>query len=69
MLLLTAHGIASCAQGALGLFPDVVRDHLGVSSNLKLLFGISFGYEDPGVKANTARVGRAEIDDVIRFHR
>lgn len=69
MLLLTAHGIASCAQGALGLFPDVVRDHLGVPSNLKLLFGISFGYEDTGVKANTARVGRAEIDDVVRFHR
>ncbi|WP_246775322.1 nitroreductase [Bradyrhizobium diazoefficiens] len=69
MLLLTAHGIASCAQGALGLFPDVVRDHLGVPSNLKLLFGISFGYEDPDVKANTARVGRAEINDVVQFHR
>lgn len=69
MLLLTAHGIASCAQGALGLFPDVVRDHLGVPPNLKLLFGISFGYEDPDVKANAARVGRAEIDDVVRFHR
>jgi hypothetical protein len=69
MLLLTAHGIASCAQGALGLFPDVVRDHLGVSSNLKLLFGISFGYEDPDVKANTVRVGRAEINDVVKFHR
>lgn len=69
MLLLTAYGIASCAQGALGLFPDVVRDHLGVPSNLKLLFGISFGYEDPDVKANTARVGRAEVNDVVQFHR
>lgn len=69
MLLLTAYGIASCAQGALGLFPDVVRDYLGVPSNLKLLFGISFGYEDPDVKANTARVGRAEINDVVQFHR
>lgn len=69
MLLLTAHGIASCAQGALGLFPDVVREHLGVPAHMKLLFGISFGYEDPGVKANTARVGRAGIDDVVQFHR
>jgi nitroreductase len=69
MLLLTARGIASCAQGALGLFPDIVRQHLGVAPNLKLLFGISFGYEDTSVKANAARVGRAEVDDVVQFHR
>jgi nitroreductase len=69
MLLLTAHGIASCAQGALGLFPDIVRELLGVPPNLKLLFGISFGYEDPSISANAARVGRADVDDVVRFHR
>jgi len=69
MLLLTAHGVASCAQGALGLFPDIVREYLGVASNLKLLFGISFGYEDLNIKANAARVGRADIDDVVKFHR
>jgi nitroreductase len=69
MLALTARGIASCAQGALGLFPDIVRKHLGVAPNYKLLFGISFGYEDPNVKANAARVGRAHIDDAVTFHR
>jgi nitroreductase len=69
MLLLTSHGVASCAQGALGLFPDIVREHLGIASNLKLLFGISFGYEDLNIKANAARVGRAGIDDVVKFHR
>ena len=47
MLALIARGIASCAQGALGLFPrHRVRQHLGVAANYKLLFGISFGYED-----------------------
>ena len=68
MLALTARGIASCAQGALGLFPDVVRQHLGLAPNYKLLFGVSFGYEDPNVKANAARVGRAHIDDAVTFH-
>ena len=29
MLALDARGIASCAQGALGLFPDIVREQLG----------------------------------------
>jgi nitroreductase len=69
MLALTARGIASCAQGALSLFPDIVRQYLGVAPNHKLLFGISFGYEDPSVKANAARVGRAHIDDAVTFHR
>jgi hypothetical protein len=69
MLALTARGVASCAQGALGLFPDIVRRELDIPANYKLLFGVSFGYEDPHVKANAARVGRAEIDYAVRFHR
>lgn len=69
MLALSARGIGSCAQGALGLFPDIVREQLEISDGYKLLFGISFGYEDHGVKANAARVDRAQIDDVVRFHR
>jgi nitroreductase len=69
MLALTSRGIASCAQGALSLFPDIVREHLGVPEDQKLLFGVSFGYEKPTVKANDARVGRALLDDSVRFHR
>jgi len=69
MLVLTTRGIASCAQGALSLFPDIVREHLGVHASQKLLFGVSFGYEDVGIKANAARVGRAALHDAVRFHR
>lgn len=69
MLALTARGIGSCAQGALGLFPDLVRAQLGIPPQHRLLLGISFGYEDPGVKANTARVGRAELEHAVQFHR
>jgi nitroreductase len=69
MLAMTARGVASCAQGALGLYPEIVRQHLGLDADHRLLFGISFGYEDPGVKANDARVQRAQIDDVAHFHR
>jgi nitroreductase len=69
MLALTARGIASCAQGALGLFPEIIRQQLGIAASYKLLFGVSFGYEDLSVKANAARVGRAPIDAAVRFHR
>jgi nitroreductase len=69
MLILASRGIASCAQGALGLYPAIVREHLGVAANYKLLFGVSFGYEDPQAKANVARVGRADVVDAVHFHR
>ena len=69
MLALTARGVSSCAQGALSLYPNIVRGHLGVPSHQRLLCGVAFGYEDANVRANTARVGRASLDDAVRFHR
>lgn len=69
MLLLTSRGISSCAQGALGLYPGIIRDHLGLPQTHRLIFGISFGYEDPQIEANRARVGRAGLEDAVVFHR
>lgn len=69
MLALTSRGIASCAQGALSLYPSIIRDHLGLDASNRLLFGISFGYEDVSVPANTTRVGRATLGDAVVFHR
>lgn len=69
MLALTARGIASCAQGALGLYPGIVRESLGLPETQRLLFGVSFGFEDHADKANAARVGRAPSGEAVRFHR
>ncbi len=69
MLALTSRGIASCAQGALGLYPPIVRSHLGLPDSQRLLFGISFGYEDPADPANAARTGRVPLHEAVRFHR
>lgn len=68
MLALTAHGIASCPQTALGFFADPIRRELGIGEEWKLLFGISFGYEDPAEPANRARVGRAPLSETVRFY-
>ncbi|MGJ7510885.1 nitroreductase [Variovorax sp. GT1P44] len=69
MLAMTARGIATCAQGALGLYPGIVRASLGLPDSQRLLFGVSFGYEDHTDKANAARVGRAATGEAVRFHR
>lgn len=67
MLAMSAHGIASCPQTALSFLCDVVREECGVDSSQKLLFGISFGYEDAANSANDCRIGRAALADSVRF--
>ena len=69
MLAMTSRGIANVAQGALSLYPTIIRDHLGLGPDNRLIYGISFGYEDEDVDANKARVGREALDAAITFHR
>lgn len=68
MLVLTSRGIASCAQGALGLYTGIVRRHLGLDEDHRLMFGVSFGYEDTSVAANATRTARAPLEQAVRFH-
>lgn len=68
MLAFAAHGIGTCPQTSLGMFADVVRAELDLPDNEKVLFGISFGYEDEH-PANTARIPRAGLDASVRFVR
>ena len=68
MLTLTAHGLGSCPQTALGFQADYVREQLGIADNNKLLFGISFGYPDPDDPVNACVTDRAGVTDSIKFH-
>ncbi|MGH8830816.1 MAG: nitroreductase [Polaromonas sp.] len=69
MLAMTAHGLASCPQTSLSFHPRIVRQALGLDGAQRLLLGISFGYEDAAAQANTCRVGRAALEQAVRFHR
>ncbi len=69
LLAMTSRGIATCAQGALSLYPTMIREYLDLPPSNRLIFGISFGYEDESVAANKARVGRADLGDSVIFHR
>ncbi|TDE13420.1 nitroreductase [Dyadobacter psychrotolerans] len=68
LLSLTAHGLAGVPQTVLGMFADVVRKHLGISAEYKMLFGISFGYEDLTSKANSFRFERDPVLSNVTFH-
>lgn len=68
MLALTARGLGSCPQTALGFQADQLRAALEVDPAHKLMFGISFGYPDPAAGANQCVTERAALDDFIIFH-
>jgi len=66
-LLLQEQGISSCMQGALGQFPDPIRDMFELPAERGILFGMSFGYADEQAAANKARTDRAELGDSVVF--
>lgn len=66
MLLMTAYGIASCAQASLAYYPEIVRSFFDEDDSTGILFGISFGYEDETVDANAARTNRATTAEVVK---
>lgn len=68
MLAMTACNVASCPQAALGYYPEVVRSVLNIEPTSRLLYGISFGFEDSSVLANAARIGRVPLVEVTTFH-
>lgn len=65
MLAMASRGIGSCAQGALSLYPDLVRAELGLDPGPRLVVGIAFGWPDPDHPANAARTTR---DEAAVFH-
>jgi nitroreductase len=67
MLAMHAHGIASCAQGSMRYYPDAVREEFPGNDDIGILFGISFGYEDPRVPANATRTVREPISSSVFF--
>jgi len=67
MLALENAGLGSCPQTSVSCYPDLVRETFGLSPQVKVLFGISFGFEDPNVPANQARTERAPVSETVQF--
>jgi nitroreductase len=68
LLALAARGLAGVPQTSLGSFADTIRTALGIGPELKLLFGISFGYPDPSSAANSVVMPRDEVSASVTFH-
>jgi len=67
MLTMVAFGLHSCPMGTMRNYPDLVREAFDIQDGTKILFGISFGYEDSQVAANETRTTRDPITSNIEF--
>ncbi|HVU89966.1 MAG TPA: nitroreductase [Pirellulales bacterium] len=61
LLALWSRGVASCAQASLSTYPTLIRRELSIPDDLRILCGISFGYEDESVPANRTRQTRDPV--------
>jgi nitroreductase len=67
MLAAQALGLGSVAQAALARRSDVVRKHLSLPEDRKVVCGISFGYPDGANRINGYRTSRASLSEVVTF--
>ena len=67
MLAAVEEGLATCAQAALGQYPQLVKDFLGYSRETILLCGMALGYEDKDALVNNYRTEREEVAVFTRF--
>jgi len=67
MLAAQALGIGSIAQAALARRSDVVRDHLKLADDRRVVCGISFGYAKHDDIINSYRTSRAPLTEAVTF--
>lgn len=64
-LMLGAHarGLGTCAQGAVGIYDDIVRQEFEVPEGYELLYGVALGYPSDS-SVNTFAAPRLEPKDI-----
>ena len=69
-IILAAHsfGVGSCLQAMLAIYPNAVRDFLGIPETKKLIIGISMGYPDLGARVNAYQSDRGGLDDFVQWY-
>jgi nitroreductase len=64
MLSAHAHGLGTCAQGAVAIWDDVVRKEFDVPKGYRLLCGIALGYPSDS-PVNDFKANRIDVDELI----
>lgn len=68
MLAATEAGLATCAQGALAQYPDIIRQQLSIVHSKKLIAGMALGYADNDATVNQYRTPRESVEQFCSFY-
>ena len=68
MLAAVERGLSTCPQAALGEYPDIVKEELGLSGDIRLLGGMALGYEDEDALVNSYRTPREPVERFVKYY-
>ncbi|WP_025209261.1 nitroreductase [Hippea sp. KM1] len=68
MLAALEFGLASCPKTSIAMYPDIIREVLGIPQNKMIVYGISLGYPDPSAPINKVRMPRDKVEDFAVFY-
>lgn len=66
MLAAQAHGLASCAIGAMASWPDLIRAELGLDDRSAIVCGMAIGQADPDAPINRTITAREPVERFFR---
>lgn len=69
MLAARAHGLETCAIGALASFPELIRACLHLPTEHAIVCGVALGHADHGAPVNQCRTERCDPEDYFRVLR
>lgn len=66
MLAAQAKGLSTCAIGALASYPSLIRQHVGLDAETKVVCGMALGYADPDAPVNQTHTTRCELQEYFK---
>ena len=67
MLLLREEGLDSCPQECWAIYPQTIREFIGIPENRMLFTGMAIGWKDAADPANVMQARRAPLADFATF--
>jgi nitroreductase len=64
MLSAHAHGLGTCAQGAVNIWDDVIRKEFDISKDYRLLCGLAIGYPSEA-PVNSFQANRIDVSEMV----
>ena len=66
-LLAAAKGLGTCIQHSGVNYPDIIRKHLPIPAEKRILVAIAIGYPDEGAAVNRFRSNREPLEKVVHW--